>query len=119
MTLFAAAVLLDEVAHKAPLLAEVARKAPKGGESVKSGPIGLAVILVLCVAAYFLFKSMSRHLRKVREGFPVGQPRPPDAAAARGEGVPSTVPPERADDRPDAGTDPGRPRPPGPPGATP
>ena len=41
-----------------------------GGEGVKSGPIGLAVILVLCVAAYFLFKSMSKHLKRVRENFP-------------------------------------------------
>ena len=37
------------------------------GECEKAGPIGLAVILVLCVACYFLFKSMSRHLRTVRE----------------------------------------------------
>ena len=44
---------------------------PKGGEGVKSGPIGLAVILVLCVAAYFLFKSMSKHLKKVRTEFPL------------------------------------------------
>jgi hypothetical protein len=28
------------------------------------------VILVLCVASYFLFKSMSKHLKKVREEFP-------------------------------------------------
>ncbi|MCU1657051.1 MAG: hypothetical protein JWO57_1707 [Pseudonocardiales bacterium] len=42
------------------------------GESKKSGPIGLAVILVLCVACYFLFKSMSKHLRRVREDFPAG-----------------------------------------------
>ncbi|HJQ41936.1 MAG TPA: hypothetical protein VJ831_02530 [Jatrophihabitantaceae bacterium] len=40
------------------------------GEDKKSGPIGLAVILALCVICYFLFKSMSRHLRKVREEFP-------------------------------------------------
>lgn len=46
----------------------------KGGEGVKSGPIGLAVILVLCVVAYFLFKSMSKHLRRVRDDFPV-EPR--------------------------------------------
>jgi hypothetical protein len=38
-----------------------------GGESKKSGPIGLAVIIALCIASYFLFKSMSKHLRKVRE----------------------------------------------------
>jgi hypothetical protein len=40
------------------------------GESDKSGPIGLAVILVLCILCYLLFKSMSKHLRKVREEFP-------------------------------------------------
>jgi hypothetical protein len=45
-----------------------------GGESKKSGPIGLAVILVLCVACYFLVKSMSKHLRKVREEFPTDAP---------------------------------------------
>jgi hypothetical protein len=39
----------------------------KSGEAAKSGPIGFAVILVLCVVCYFLFKSMSKHLRKVRE----------------------------------------------------
>jgi hypothetical protein len=44
------------------------------GESKKSGPIGLAVILVLCVACYFLFKSMSKHLRRVREEFPADAP---------------------------------------------
>jgi hypothetical protein len=42
----------------------------RSGEGWKSGPIGLAVILALCVAVYFLFKSMSKHLRKVREEFP-------------------------------------------------
>jgi hypothetical protein len=44
------------------------------GENKKSGPIGLAVILVLCVVCYFLFKSMSKHLRKVREEFPTDAP---------------------------------------------
>jgi len=58
----------------AVLLAEVARKAPKGGEAVKSGPWGLAIVLLLCVAAYFLFKSMSKHLKKVREEFPADRP---------------------------------------------
>ena len=45
-----------------------------GGEAKKAGPIALAVILVLCVACYFLFRSMTRHLRKVREEFPVDDP---------------------------------------------
>ena len=49
----------------------------KSGEAAKSGPIGFAVILVLCVACYFLFKSMSRHLRKVREEFPKDEPAAP------------------------------------------
>jgi hypothetical protein len=53
------------------------------GESKKSGPIGFAVILVLCVACYFLFKSMSKHLRKVREEFPVDE---------RDDSVPPTEP---------------------------
>ena len=43
----------------------------KSGEAAKSGPIGLAVILILCIVCYFLFKSMSKHMRKVREEFPV------------------------------------------------
>lgn len=53
----------------------------RSGEGWKSGPIGLAVILALCVAAYFLFKSMSKHLRKVRDEFPVGGERPAGPAA--------------------------------------
>jgi hypothetical protein len=40
------------------------------GECQKSGPLGLLVILLLCVACYFLFKSMSKHLKRVRENFP-------------------------------------------------
>ncbi len=54
-------------------LAMLAARA-KGGEGVKSGPIGLAVILVLCVAVYFLFKSMSKHLKRVRDDFPTDPP---------------------------------------------
>ncbi len=50
----------------------------RSGEGYKSGPIGFAVILLLCVAVYFLFKSMSKHLRKVRDEFPV----PADEKAA-------------------------------------
>jgi hypothetical protein len=45
----------------------------KSGEAVKSGPIGLAVILLLCIACYFLFKSMSKHLRTVRQDFPADE----------------------------------------------
>ncbi len=65
-------------------LALVAPLAPlaKSGEAAKSGPIGLAIILVLCIACYFLFKSMSKHLRTVREQFP-GQISGADRPAAR------------------------------------
>ena len=53
------------------------------GEAKKAGPLALAIILVLFVACYFLFRSMSRHLRKVRTEFPVGAPRaePPAGGA--------------------------------------
>ena len=55
----------------------------KSGEAAKSGPIGFAVILLLCVACYFLFKSMSKHLRKVREEFPVDTGDAPRAEPER------------------------------------
>jgi hypothetical protein len=48
----------------------------KTGEAAKAGPIAFAVILVLCVACYFLFKSMSRHMKRVRENFPTEPPNP-------------------------------------------
>ena len=51
----------------------------RSSEGMKAGPIGLAVILVLCIVCYFLFKSMSNHLKKVRDNFPSD-----DAARATG-----------------------------------
>jgi hypothetical protein len=72
----------------------------KSGEAAKSGPIGFAVILVLCVACYFLFKSMSKHLRKVREEFPTDEPptSPAPAAVVRADDDPAaSVEPESAD----------------------
>jgi hypothetical protein len=77
--------------------------APKGGEGVKSGPIGLAVILVLCIAAYFLFKSMSKHLRKVREEFPVHADNAPTATepAAPPSDQPADTPPAEVPPKPD------------------
>jgi hypothetical protein len=64
------------MSYPAVILVELAAR-PKGGEGVKSGPIALAVILVLCVVAYFLFKSMSKHLKRVRDEFPTDQEEPP------------------------------------------
>jgi hypothetical protein len=76
------------------------------GEAKKSGPIGLAVILIMCVACYFLFKSMSRHMRKVREEFPGAErlPEPddpkvlPTASDAPHPTVPPAAPQPPADD---------------------
>jgi hypothetical protein len=76
----------------ASVVLAVVHKVPKDGEGVKSGPIGLAVILVLCIAVYFLFKSMSKHLKKVREEFPT------DAA-------PAQKPPVASGDLPQRGAD--------------
>jgi hypothetical protein len=56
-----------------------------GGESKKAGPIALVVILLLAISCYFLFRSMTKHLRRVRDNFPDDAP----AAAS-----PSTPPPE-------------------------
>lgn len=53
----------------------------KGGEAVKAGPVGLVVIVLLCVASYFLFRSMSKHLRTVREKFPSDAPPGPTTRA--------------------------------------
>lgn len=60
------------------------------GECLKSGPWGLAIVLLLCVACYFLFRSMSRHLKKVRVDFPSDQP--PAAAAPKATVVDRTQP---------------------------
>jgi hypothetical protein len=67
-------------------------KVPKSGEGVKSGPIGLAVILVLCIAVYFLMKSMSKHLKRVREEFPTDQAQAgPNVSVARKDSAQSAV----------------------------
>ena len=76
----------------------------KGGEGVKSGPIGLAVILLLCVAAYFLFKSMSKHLKRVRDDFPSDEPQPAQPtespATAEDPAQPEPKPAPRSDASP-------------------
>jgi hypothetical protein len=59
------------------ILAEVS------GEAAKAGPMAILVIAVLCIATYLLFRSMSRHLRRVREDFPGQAPREPQDEAPR------------------------------------
>lgn len=63
--------------HAVRVLATVLADTGDGGEGKKAGPIGLVVIVLLCVACYFLFKSMSKHLRKVRDDFPITTPADP------------------------------------------
>jgi hypothetical protein len=55
----------------------LAQLAAPTGEGAKAGPIALLVILLLCTACYFLFRSMTKHLRKVREDFPSELPQEP------------------------------------------
>jgi hypothetical protein len=69
----------------------------KSGEAAKSGPIGLAIILVLCIACYFLFKSMSKHLKAVREDFPSdasGTGETAEGQAPNTDAAPAAVPAE-------------------------
>ncbi len=40
-----------------------------GGGSLGAGFIAFIVVVALCVACYFLFRSMTRHLRKVPPSF--------------------------------------------------
>jgi hypothetical protein len=35
----------------------------------KGSPIGLFVVLILCVAVYFLYRSMTKQMRKVPDSF--------------------------------------------------
>jgi len=90
------------------------------GEAAKSGPWGLAIILLLCLACYFLFKSMSKHMRKVREQFPIergrtrpgtpGAQAPPPAATPTRPTRPTQDQADTADGEPRRdGVDPGSP----------
>ena len=72
------------------------------GECQKSGPLGLVVIIVLCIGCYFLFKSMSKHLKRVREDYPpappADRPRREDSAGASGQQNPPVGAPGGEDD---------------------
>ncbi|SDJ00560.1 hypothetical protein SAMN05444157_1237 [Frankineae bacterium MT45] len=96
----ATALLQQATAHifaHHPVLADAvvsaATAAPTGstdnsgdGEDHKAGPWGLGIILILCIACYFLFRSMSRHLRTVRDGFP-GDADEPAEPTKQGDSV--------------------------------
>jgi hypothetical protein len=48
-----------------------ARLLASGGSPFGAGFIAFVIVLALVVASFFLFRSMSRHLRKVPESFDV------------------------------------------------
>lgn len=69
-----------------------------GEDTGKAGPLGLLVLVVLGLACYWLFRSMSKHLRKVPSTFA------PDTARAPGpHPAASTVQPPPATDPSDTG----------------
>jgi hypothetical protein len=49
-----------------------------GDDTFGAGFIAFVVVVVLCIASYFLFRSMNRHLRKVPDDFDTAD-RPPQA----------------------------------------
>lgn len=70
-----------------------------GDETHKAGPIAIVVIVVLCVACFILFRSMSKHLRRVRDDFPADEPAAGEPPAAPGP-VRDGTPVVHADRRP-------------------
>jgi hypothetical protein len=55
-------VTIDAVSAQMRVLAS-------GHSGLGAGFIAFLLVLVLCVASYFLFRSMNRHLRKVPASF--------------------------------------------------
>jgi hypothetical protein len=55
-----------------PVAAAHLRLLASGGSGLGAGFIAFLVVLVLCVASYFLFRSMNRHLRRVPPRFDAG-----------------------------------------------
>jgi hypothetical protein len=91
----------------------IALLAAPSGEGAKAGPWWFVVILLLCVASYFLYRSMSKHLRKVRDGFSTGNQKPQQdpAPAERPSLAKPTDQPRRDVDpsKPSTGVDPSKP----------
>lgn len=67
----------------------------KGPEWGKAAPIGLLVIVLLCVACYFLARSFSRNLKKVPASFDPDAVEPGDETGAA-ESVESSAAPGAA-----------------------
>jgi len=63
----------------------------------KGSPIGLFVVLILVVATYLLYRSMSRHLRRLPERFPASPPAAGEAAQTQDAAEPAGTDPASAD----------------------
>jgi hypothetical protein len=61
-----------------------------GPEWGKAAPIGLLIVVLMCVAVYFLVKSMNRNLKKVPESF---DPAAKVSVGAADAGVPTVSDP--------------------------
>ncbi len=72
-----------------------------GVDTDKAAPLGLLVLVLLCVGCYFLFKSMSRHLRKVRDEWPAELPQSPSGGQQPTSANPAD-PPAPENSEPDA-----------------
>ncbi len=59
---------LLQLAGDVAILAQDPQK-PKGPEFGKSGPLGLAVIVVLLAVTFLLIRSMNKHVRNLPESF--------------------------------------------------
>jgi hypothetical protein len=64
-------------------------------DSGKGSPIGLFVVLLLIIAVYFLYRSMSGHLRRLPEKFPADDR--PGAAPPTGTAPSADAPRAAAD----------------------
>ena len=75
----------------------------------RGSPVGLFVVLILCVAVYFLWKSLNRHIRKVPPSFdppdPTGEEFTASGVTTAGHDPAAPAAP------PTVGDDPGRPQP--------
>ncbi|MGI8695940.1 MAG: hypothetical protein ACR2JQ_04735 [Mycobacteriales bacterium] len=55
---------------------------PLAAEAREAGPIGLLVVILLCIALAFLGRSLITHLNRVPKSFdPPADPGPPDEQA--------------------------------------
>jgi hypothetical protein len=64
----------------------------------KGSPIGFFVILILCIAVYFLYRSLAKHIRRVPASF--DPPTPPSASPHVPGDRPVAEGPGQTEDRP-------------------